>query len=300
MPPELSAARDEEKREQTLERQRMWYVACTRARDLLVIPHLPEASLQSWSKILNLGHDSLPELDLTTLSVATAVNEAQPANTQDADLFGEESRSMAAAAQPLDWRLPSAHDRDRTELLEPMVRSIDAAFEFVSPIGGGRVRGIVLHKLMEEFLTGELDENDLPGVEARARDLLMELKAMEGAASASDPAPGEMARTAANTLKFADVAALRPHLVPEVPIWSNLGGGKLIAGRADAVAVQGDEHLAVLDWKSDLAPSRDDRSGHIAQLKDYIATIGAAKGAIVYMSLGEVVWVQPGPAASIA
>jgi ATP-dependent exoDNAse (exonuclease V) beta subunit len=300
MPPELSAARDEEKREQTLERQRMWYVACTRARDLLVIPHLPEASLRSWSKILNLGHDSLPELDLTTLSVATAVNEAQPANTQDADLFGEESWSMAAAAPPLDWRLPSAHDRDRTEMLEPMVRSIDAAFEFVSPIGGGRLRGIVLHKLMEEFLTGELDENDLPRVEERARDLLMELKAMEGAASASDPAPGEMARTAANTLKFADVAVLRPHLVPEVPIWSNLGGGKLIAGRADAVAVQGDEHLAVLDWKSDLSPSRDDRSGHIAQLKDYIATIGAAKGAIVYMSLGEVVWVQPGPAASIA
>jgi hypothetical protein len=162
MPPELSAARDEEKREQTLERQRMWYVACTRARDLLVIPHLPEASLQSWSKILNLGHDSLPELDLTTLSVATAVNEAQPANTQDADLFGEESRSMAAAAPRLDWRLPSAHDRDRTEMLEPMVRSIDAAFEFVSPIGGGRVRGIVLHKLMEEFLTGELDEKRSP------------------------------------------------------------------------------------------------------------------------------------------
>ncbi|MCU1233676.1 MAG: helicase [Candidatus Solibacter sp.] len=61
MPPALLAARDEEKREQMLERQRMWYVACTRAPDLLVIPHLPEASSQSWSKILNLGHASLPE-----------------------------------------------------------------------------------------------------------------------------------------------------------------------------------------------------------------------------------------------
>ena len=68
MPPELAAAREEEKREQTLEHQRMWYVACTRARDLLIIPHLPEASSQSWSKILNLGHASLPELDLTGLS----------------------------------------------------------------------------------------------------------------------------------------------------------------------------------------------------------------------------------------
>jgi hypothetical protein len=109
-----------------------------------------------------------------------------------------------------------------------------------------------------------------------------------------------MARTAAGTLKFADVAALRPHLFPEVPIWSNLGDGKLIAGRADAVAVRGEERLAILDWKSDISPNRDDRSDHIAQLKDYVETIGAPKGAIVYMSLGEVVWIQPDPTTSIA
>src|SRR6267378_6511064 len=93
MPPELAAAREEEKREELLEHQRMWYVACTRARDLLVIPHLPEASSQSWSKILNLGQASLPELDLTGLPAATAVNEAQPVNEQTAELFAEESRS---------------------------------------------------------------------------------------------------------------------------------------------------------------------------------------------------------------
>jgi hypothetical protein len=70
--------------------------------------------------------------------------------------------------------------------------------------------------------------------------------------------------------------------------------------RADAVAVRGEERLAVLDWKSDISPSREDRSGHIAQLKDYVETIGAPKGAIVYMSLGEVVWMQPRATTSIA
>ena len=100
--------------------------------------------------------------------------------------------------------------------------------------------------------------------------------------------------------QFADVAGLRPHLVPEVPIWSNLGDGQFMAGRADAVAVRGKERLAVLDWKSDISPSRDDRSGHIAQLRDYVETVGAPKGAIVYMSLGEVVWVQPHTTTSIA
>ncbi len=123
---------------------------------------------------------------------------------------------------------------------------------------------------------------------------------MEGAASAPDPDPEEMARTAVGTLKFADVAALRPHLVPEVSVWSSLGDGKLIAGRADAVAVRGEERLAVLDWKSDISPSGEDRSNHIAQLKDYVKTIGAPKGAIVYMSLGEVVWIKSGSTISIA
>ena len=207
---------------------------------------------------------------------------------------------MASAAPPLDWRVPSAHDRDRSEMLELGERSIDDAFEFVPPIGGGRVRGIVLHKLMEEFLTGELDDGDLGRVEARARDLLLELKSMEGATSAPDPDPDEMARTAAGTLKFAEVAGLRSYLVPEVPIWSNSGEAKLITGRADAVAVRGEENLAVLDWKSDISPSRNDRLSHIAQLKDYVETVGAPKGAIVYMSLGEVVWIQPGPTTSIA
>jgi hypothetical protein len=240
-----------------------------------------------------LGYASLPELDLTGLSRATAVTEPQPVNAQTAELFVEESRRVAAASPALSWRIPSAHDGDRTEVLEPSARIIDDTFEFVPPIGGGRVRGIVLHKLIEEFLTGELDDSDPMSVEVRAEDLLLELKGLQEAASAPDPDPAEMARTATATMKFADVAALRAHLVPEVAIWSNLGDGQLMAGRADAVAVRGDERLAVLDWKSDVSPSRDDRSGHIAQLRDYVETIGIPKGAIVYMSLGEVVWVQP-------
>ena len=83
------------------------------------------------------------------------------------------------------------------------------------------------------------------------------------------------------------------------PIWSNLGDGKLIAGRADAVAVRGEEHLAVLDWKSDISPSRDDRSGHIAQLKDYIETIGAPKGPRDQFHRADPCWIQDEPAALV-
>ncbi len=36
-PPALAAAREEESRQESLQRERIWYVACTRARDLLII-----------------------------------------------------------------------------------------------------------------------------------------------------------------------------------------------------------------------------------------------------------------------
>jgi hypothetical protein len=195
----------------------------------------------------------------------------------------------------LEWRRPSRHDRDRAEILEPTARSIDDAFEFVEPVGGGRLRGVVLHKLMEEFLTGELDERAPNQVEERARTLLHELTGLTEEHPPSNPDPSEMGRTATRTLTFPDIAALRPHLVAEVPIWSNSGGGTLTAGRADAVALKGNVLHAVLDWKSDVSPSPDDRSHHTAQLKDYLDAIGAPKGAIVYMSLGEVVWIEAGP-----
>ena len=77
-----------------------------------------------------------------------------------------------------------------------------------------------------------------------------------------------------------------------MPIWSTSHDGTLAAGRADAVAVQGGIVLAVLDWKSDVSPSPEDQTGHIAQLSDYVTSIGAPKGAFVYMSLGEVVWIE--------
>jgi hypothetical protein len=58
----------------------------------------------------------------------------------------------------------------------------------------------VLHKLMEEFLTGELDDGDPAQVEERADTLLRELTGLGGEAPSSHPDPAEMARTAARTL----------------------------------------------------------------------------------------------------
>ena len=42
------------------ERERLWYVACTRARELLIVPELPQAEQKSWARVVDLAHDVLP------------------------------------------------------------------------------------------------------------------------------------------------------------------------------------------------------------------------------------------------
>ena len=66
-PVDLAQARAEEEQNEARERERMWYVACTRARDFLILPHLPAAPQRSWSRILDLDHARLPQLSLKGL-----------------------------------------------------------------------------------------------------------------------------------------------------------------------------------------------------------------------------------------
>lgn len=289
-PPVLEAARGEEAHQESLERERMWYVTCTRARDLLIIPELPAASPQSWSRILDLGVQGLPKLDLDQLPQPAPVRRAAAVNQQTTEQFEQEAEAVAMAAPSLTWIRPSDYDHDRAEALDPVAKTVDEAFDFVQPIGPGRVRGVLLHKLMEEFLTGELLDSDPAVVEQRAAQLLEELAGDE--ALGVRPDPKELARTALNTIHLADVAALRHHLIPEVPIWSRLVDGTLLAGRADAVAVEGGNIVAALDWKSDVAPSHQERSDYIGQMRAYLTASGARRGALVYMTLGEIVWVE--------
>lgn len=55
-----------------------------------------------------------------------------------------------------------------------------------------------------------------------------------------------------------------------------------MAGRADAVALVEGRIDAVLDWKSDLAPSADERAGRVGQLAEYLRATDAPRGALIY------------------
>ncbi len=155
-------------------------------------------------------------------------------------------------------------------MIEAIALESGDATEVEAPVGAGRVRGLLLHKLMEEVLTGELAE-DAAGLGTRAEELLTELIA-EPAEMNLLPGAREIAATAWRTLQLPEIAALRGRLIPEWPVYDLLADRPTpaaLAGRIDAIAYDGDRADIVVDWKSDVDPSDKDMRVHAGQLADF-------------------------------
>src|SRR5262249_51767719 len=145
-----------ESAEEADQRERIWYVACTRARDLLVLPSIPQAKTTSWFSSIHLWQNELAELDLGIFPEPTARAVPRTKNEQSADVFAAEQRRIETVAAPVIWHRPSDHDPDRAgDLLESIIVT-EAIAEHQDVVGAGALRGVVLHKLIEEILTGEL------------------------------------------------------------------------------------------------------------------------------------------------
>jgi len=291
-PPELLAALETDDESFMRERERLWYVACTRARELLIVPELPQAERRSWARVVDMACDVLPTLDLSRIPQQQRLMTADPRNAQTAELFAAEHAVIEAAAVPLTWVRPSDHDPDRLPMIETIALESGDATEVEAPVGAGRVRGLLLHKLMEEVLTGELAENQ-QRFAARARELLAEL-VLEPTESPLLPDAGEIAATAWRTLQLPDIAALRGQLVPEWPIYALLNDQptpQALAGRVDAITYDGYRVDIVVDWKSDIDPSDKDMRVHAGQIEDYLRVTGARRGMLVYMTPGVIYWV---------
>jgi CRISPR-associated exonuclease Cas4 len=289
-PPDLAAARAEESEEDADQRERIWYVACTRGRDLLILPSIPQAAKDSWFSSINLRQNEIPEIDLSAFPEPTARPAPSSKNEQSADVFAAEQRRIDEKATPIVWRRPSDHDPDRLgDPLESVVIA-EAVAEHPDIVGAGALRGIILHKLVEELLTGEL-VSTRKAATARA-DVLLSQLVSGGGDDGPRPEPLEMAGTALRTLALPEIAVLKPYLVPELAIWA-ARDTYLVAGRADALAIRENKIDVAIDWKSDMKPTTSIRAAYAGQLRDYLEATGTARGALVFMSLGEVVWVDP-------
>ncbi len=294
VPPGLAAAVEEEREGQARERERLWYVACTRAKDLLVLPLIPGAVKASWARVLDLAHQDLPELGLSHLAETPRRDVHEVSNSESAAAFAAGDELVSAASAKLEWLRPSDHDRDRAPISElPFDEDRAGLPEARLVVGSGRVRGLVLHKLLEEMLVGELDQTRA-AVECRAVELLQQLLHVAPDGSGA-PEPAEMAKTALDATLLPEVAAIWPHLVPEMTVFGQIisdGIWRPLSGRADAVLLDEGRVGLVIDWKSDVAPNDDDILTHERQLGLYLAATGATRGALVYLTPGMVRWLK--------
>ena len=303
-PTGYEAARADEKAEIDRERVRLWYVAATRARELLVLPRLDvDAAASAWQSVIDLDLPELPALDLEELSPEVGAGEPGPANEQTREVFAAEAAAIAERTHSIVWRTPSrdegaVHPVVREEA--PMILVTDgdgapAGGAAAAAIRGGRERGLILHKLIEEVLTGETVEAQLELV-ARAETLIRAL----GLPVLDDPAqglaPAEIAGCVLRALSLPQVAALRPGLVPEFTVYGSSEGDtheEATAGIVDAIVFGPDgTPETVIDWKSDVDPSPETLEHYRAQVRVYLEVTGAERGLVVLVTNGLVVSVH--------
>jgi len=300
-----AAALETEKAELERERVRLWYVAATRARELLVLPRLDVSAARSaWSALVDLALPELPALDLGAYPTRRAVGAPGAVNDQTRELFAREAAAIARHPCRMVWLAPSRDEGTTAPALEapsPRILSDDAdgapaETHATSAVQGGRERGLILHKLLEEVLNGETPEapSDLA---TRAEVLIRTL----GRPVADDPAKGltprELSGCVARALALPEIAACRARLVPEVPVYGATSTGaeeQVTIGIADAIAFgAGGTPQMVIDWKSDVDPSPETLRHYRDQVRVYLDVTGAERGLIVALTSGTVTPVMP-------
>lgn len=307
VPPDgYEAARQAEKDELDRERIRLWYVAATRARELLVLPRLDTTpSKSAWIGLVDLSIAELPSLDVSRLPADIATAGAGVGNVQTRTTFAAEAETIAARQTRLTWLAPSRDENAAGTVLQEEEARIwtgsaddgqPREMEAAAPVQGGRERGLILHKLMEEVLTGETEETE-DALAERAAQLICALGRSPVADAATGLSVKELAGCVVRTLTLPDIAALRSGLLTEFPVYAAHavdGTETVTAGVADALTLTTEGHPAVVvDWKSDVAPDPRTLDHYRAQVRGYLEMTGAERGLIVLMTSGAVISVQP-------
>ncbi len=303
-PTGYTVARNDERDELDRERVRLWYVAATRARELLVLPRFDvKAAASAWLSVVDLDVPGLPALDLDHLPAHVRAGEPEPANRQTREVFAAEATAIAERTRTIVWRTPSRGEDAAQPVMREEVSAIlatdgdgaPADRPTVAPVLGGRERGVILHKLIEEVLTGETEET-LPKLRTRAEVLIRAMDRPVVEDPAEGLSPGELAGCVVRALSLPEIAHLRQRLVPEFPVYRSAMTDdceEAAFGIVDAIAFDADGRPeAVIDWKSDVDPAPETVEHYRAQLRAYLEMTGANRGLIVSLTSGSVVHVE--------
>ena len=307
-PDGYDAARQTEKDELERERVRLWYVAATRARELLVIPRLdaPPAKKAAWSDLVDLSLAALPTLDASKLPLEPVAWDSKVENTQTRESFAAEAVSISNRQTSLIWLAPSRDEKVSESVMHEKEAGIWVGsgddqrleLETMVVVQGGRERGLILHKLMEEVLTGETDAT-VAALSERAKEFIRALGRSPTADQASGLSVEELSSCVARTLALPEIVELRPGLLAEVSVYAARARESeetATVGIADAVTLTVEGRPAVvLDWKSDVNPDPQTLDHYRAQVRAYLDMTGAERGLIVLMTTGTVIAVSPEP-----
>jgi exodeoxyribonuclease-5 len=288
-----------EKAELNNERVRLWYVATTRAKELLIVPRSnAQLGRSAWRALADLAVTDLPAIDVSKLPGGPPAMPEQPANLQTRPLFAAEAVRIAEQTIRLEWIAPSrAEDAqqpaaaDELPVFAPTQDGEVDEESVISAPQGGRGRGLVIHKLFEEVLTNETGDS-IEALEARATELIKEI----GLDPSADPrrglSPAEIARSVLRGLTHPKIAAVRPKLLPEFPVFSSSVAGtveKITAGIADAIAIEDGKPFLIIDWKSDVDPGLETAAHYRAQVSAYLEATNIPVGLIVFVTNGTVI-----------
>ena len=293
--PDFDSVLTDEKGDLERERVRLWYVALTRPRDLLLLPRQTERLDRDWLSLVALDLNGLPLLDLSGFVTSVTPSAVGNSNTQDIALWEQEAEVIAASERKIKWHQPSRHEGVVTaKTTSDGVFAGAEAFGDQTPVAepdliiqGGRERGLVLHKLIEEVLSGETPD-EASALKARASMLISQLGLTDQDDASIGPSSGELASTVQRTLQLPEIVRLRARLQPEFCVYMGTQADKtqfLTAGIADAIALDDSGRIeVVIDWKSDVDPAQAQIELYRAQVQDYMAATGAKLGLIVFMT----------------
>jgi RecB family exonuclease len=223
---------------------------------------------------------------------------APPENQQTRDIFVEQAGDIVGSHHKIEWHQPSRSEAAAPAEVErqPIFGSTESIEETVehptAPVAGGATRGTILHKLMEEVLNGET-QDDLEALVARAKELMAQLSIMPSDKARDAISAREVAQTIVRKLNIREIAELRPRLVPEHTIFgsqANDDGEIIVSGIADAVAYDANGRIEVIvDWKSDVDIDAKRLNSYRGQLAAYQRHTGASRGFLVLMTSGKAI-----------
>jgi len=242
-PPGWDALVRQEQARATAESKRLLYVACTRARDYLVVPkpsasaaiggfwrdvidRLPQAS-DADVKVVDFDAMEIPEGGKTRIDLRAFASAEGPDPVAERWAIERETLLARGALRPL-----APISATRAALLE-------APAPVSEPSPGGRDFGALVHRILEWI---PLDEPERARPMAEALAPLFGLDA-DGAARAADAVTGAL------SLPALERARRSPRLLRELKLWLP-HDDRLIEGIVDLVFEE-DGALVVIDYKTD-------------------------------------------------